>query len=50
MAKTKEVVVETLQKLPGSRGLLEPRSSTDHRNEQDFGHLALAGPGPGREG
>lgn len=50
VAKTKEVAIETLWELTGSRALLESWSSIDHRNEQDFGHLALAGPGPSKEG
>lgn len=50
VAKTKDVAVETLRELTVSRDLRESWSSTDHRNEQDFGHLALAGPGPSGEG
>lgn len=38
VAKTKEVAVKTLWELAGSRDLIESWSSTDHRNEQAFGH------------
>lgn len=46
VAKTREVAIGTLWELTGSRYLLEPWSSTEHRNRQDFSQLAYQGLDP----